>query len=145
MKTNAANDATVKHATTANELHDSKVLQEARSLWHELCSVLQNRLQLAVLETRRAGESLVTMIIAGVMVAILLNGAWLGLVLAGVQILIEQGMVTSTAILLAVAANLFIALLLCGVIRRKSHYLQFPALLNSLQATPQRENHDPLL
>lgn len=145
MKTNAANDASIKHSTTQNELHDSKVLQEAQSLWHELRALLLNRLQLAVLETRRAGESLVTMIIAGVMVAVLLNGAWLGLMLAGVQILIEQGVVMSTAILLAVAANLFIALLLCGVIRRKSHYLQFPALLTSLQTAPQREHHDPLL
>lgn len=145
MKTNAANDATIQHATTPNELHDSKVLQEARSLWHELRALLQNRLQLAVLETRRAGESLVTMIIAGVMVAVLLNGAWLGLVLAGVQMLIEQGMVVSTAILLAVAVNLLIALLLCVVIRRKSHYLQFPALLNSLQTVPQRKHHDSLL
>ena len=68
MKTNAANDASVQHAITQND----KVLQEAQSLWHELCAVLQNRLQLAVLETRRAGESLVTMIIAGVMVALLL-------------------------------------------------------------------------
>lgn len=145
MKTNAANDTTIKHSTTPNELHDSEVLQEVQSLWHELRALIQNRLQLAALETRRAGESLVTMIIAGVMVAVLLNGAWLGLVIAVVQMLIEQGMVTSTAILLAVAANLLIALLLCGVIRRKSRHLQFPALLASLQTTSQREHHDPLL
>jgi hypothetical protein len=145
MKTNAANDSTIKHSTTQNELPDSKVLQEAQLLWNELRALLQNRLQLAVLETRRAGESLVIMIIAGVMVAVLLIGAWLGLVLAGVQMLIEHGVVISTAILLAVVANLLIALLLCGVIRRKSHYLQFPALLTSLQAVPKRKHHDPLL
>jgi hypothetical protein len=141
MKTNAANDATIQHPATPN----NNVLQEAELLWHELRALLQNRLQLAVLETRRAGESLVTMIMAGVMIAVLLNGAWLGIVFAGIQILIEQGMVASTAILLVVVVNLFIALLLYGVIRRKSHYLQFPALLTSLQAVPQRKHHDPLL
>jgi len=53
-----------------------------------------------------------------------------------VLMLIQQGMVASTAILLAVAVNLLVALILCGVIRRKSHYLQFPAILGSLEPMP---------
>jgi len=137
MKPNAVNDATIEQTSTNDDaLTGSKILEEAQSLWYELREVLYHRLQLAALETRRAGASLVTMIIAGVMVAVLLNGAWLGLVIGIVQSLIEHGMVASTAILLAVAANLFIALLLCGLIRRKSRYLQFPAILGNIQPVP---------
>ncbi|MFU8789219.1 MAG: phage holin family protein [Methylobacter sp.] len=136
METNAANDAAIKHDALPDELTGSKVLQDARLLWHELRGLVYEHLRLAALETRRAGESLATMLIAGIMVALLLIGAWLGLVAAAVLMLIEQGIMASTALLLAVAANLFIALLLCGVIRRKSHYLQFPALLGSLQPQP---------
>jgi hypothetical protein len=131
MKTNAANDATIKPSVT----HDN-VLQEAQLLWHELRGLLYEHLVLAALETRRAGESLVTMLIAAIMVAVMLIGAWLGLVAAAVLMLVEQGMAASSAILLAVAANLLIALLLCRLIRHRSHYLQFPALLGSLQPAP---------
>jgi hypothetical protein len=133
MKPNAVNDTTIEQTATHDESAiDSNVLEDAQSLWYELRELFHNRLQLVALETRRAGESLVVMIIAGVMVAVLLNGAWLGLVIAVVQMLIEQGIVASRAILLAVAVNLVLALILCRLIRRKSHYLQFPALLSSL-------------
>lgn len=136
MKPNAANDATIKRTATHDEPIGSGMLEDAQSLWHELCELIHARFRLAALETRRAGESLVTMMIAGVMVAVLLLVAWLGFVAAAVLMLIAQGMVASTAILLAVAVHLLIALLLCGVIRRKSHYLQFPALLGSLKPMP---------
>ena len=139
MKPNAANDATIKQTATQDEPIGSNALEEAQMLWYELCELIHARLRLAALETRRAGESLVTMLIAGVMVAVLLIGAWLGIMVAVVLMLIEQGMVASTAILLAVAVNLLIALLLCGVIRRKSHYLQFPALLGSLEPVPLKD------
>jgi len=136
MKPNAANDATIEQTATHGESIDSNALEDVQSLWYELRGLIYEHLQLAALETRRAGESLVTMIIAGVMVAVLLIGAWLGIMVAVVLMLIAQGMVASAAVLLAVVVNLLIALLLCGVIRRKSHYLQFPALLGSLKPIP---------
>lgn len=139
MKPNVANDATIKQTTPQDEPIGSNALEEAQSLWYELRGLIYERLRLAALETRRAGESLVTMLIAGVMVAVLLIGAWLGIIVAVVLMLIEHGMVASTAILLAVAVNLLIALLLCGVIRRKSHYLQFPALLGNLEPVPLKD------
>jgi len=51
------------------------------------------------------------------------------------QWLVENGVVaTSSAILLAITSNLLLALILFGVIRRKTRYLQFPATLRkSLQ------------
>jgi hypothetical protein len=118
------------------------VLEDIQLLWRELGELIHDHFQLAALETRRAGESLVIMIVAGVMVAVLLIGAWLGFLVAAVQFLIEQGMAASSAILLTVAVNLLVALILCGVIRRKSRYLQFPALIHSLQPLPRQGNMD---
>ena len=89
------------------------MLEDAQSLLHELLGLTHDRFLLAALETRRAGESLVAMIVAGVMVAFLLSSAWLGLMAAAVLWLIENGVVASSAILLAVAFNLLLALILC--------------------------------
>lgn len=113
---------------------DSSPLEAAQRLWCELQGLAHDHLQLAALETQRAGESLVTMIAAGMIVAGLLLSAWLGLV--GVAVLMltrNEVMDRDSALLLAVAVNLLAALILCGVIRRRSHHLRFPANTRSLQ------------
>ena len=118
-------------------MSDSTVLEDAQSLLHELLGLTHDCLLLAALETRRAGESLVSMIIAGVIVAFLVSSAWLGLMAVVVLGLIENGFVAISAILLAVVLNLLLALILYRVIRRKCRYLQFPATLRALQAKTQ--------
>ncbi|MFZ2312605.1 MAG: phage holin family protein [Methylobacter sp.] len=123
-------------------MSDSGVLDDAQSLWNELRGLTHDRFRLAALETQRAGKSLVTMIVAGVMVAGLLSSAWLGLMAAAVLELVKNGIVVSSAILLAVAFNFLLALILFVVIRRKSRYLRFPATLRSLQPVPPR-HRDP--
>lgn len=123
-------------ATHSNPLNDSGILKDAQSLWHELRELSHDHFRLAALETQRAGKSLVEMIAAGVMIAVLLIGAWLGLIAAAVLWSIEHGIVPSSAILLAVASNLLVALILYGVIRYKSRYLKFPATQRSLQPIP---------
>ena len=115
---------------------DAGLLDEAKSLWQELRGLAHDQLTLAALETKLAGKSLVTMLAAGLMVAVLLVSAWLGLVGAVVLWLISSGVVASIAMLLAVAANLVFAWLLYQVIRRQSHHLQFPATLRSLRPIP---------
>ena len=60
----------------------------------------------------------------------------MGVMVAVVLGLIENGISASDAIMLAVALNLLLALILIVVIRRKSRSLQFPASLRSLQAQP---------
>ncbi|MBP6584014.1 MAG: hypothetical protein KA204_11255 [Chromatiaceae bacterium] len=45
------------------------VPQEATLLWQALCGLAHDRLELAALETQRAGESLVAMVVAGMLVA----------------------------------------------------------------------------
>lgn len=112
---------------------DSGLLQDAKSLWQELRGLAHDQLTLAVLETRLAGQGLVTMIAAGLMIAILLVSAWLGLVCAVVLWLVAIGVTASVAVLLAVTANLVCALILYAVIRRQRRYLQFPATLRSLR------------
>jgi uncharacterized membrane protein YqjE len=135
---NVASGQTPTHGDPVN---GASALADARLLWYALLGLTQNRFRLAALETRRAGESLVTMIVAGVMVAALLSSAWLGLMAASVLELIEYGVRTNSAIVLAVAFNLLLALILYGVIRRKSRYLQFPATLRSLQHVPPKHSN----
>ncbi len=124
-------------ATRSDPISGSGVFEDAQALWYELRGLTHDRFQLAALETQRAGKNLVTMIIAGVMAAVLLGSAWLGLMAAAVLWLVESNIiVVSSAILLAVVFNLLLALILFGVIRRKSRYLQFPATLRTLQPIP---------
>ena len=117
---------------------DSGLMKEVASLWQELRGLVHDQLTLAALETKLAGKSLVTMIAAGVLVAVLLITAWIGLVGAAVVGLIGVGTTPSIAILLGVAANLLFALFLYGVIRRQSRHLQFPATLRSLRPVPSK-------
>jgi len=139
------NPSTVKDQTSAQTAQGGEpqngfgVLAEAQLLWDELRGLGVDRIRLAALETQRAGDSLVSMLISGVMIAVLLLSAWLGLLAAAVLILIENGFAPSSVILLTVAANLLLTLILFGVIRRKSRFLQFPSTLRSLQPlSPER-------
>ncbi|MGZ5009085.1 MAG: phage holin family protein [Methylobacter sp.] len=143
MERNAAN--TEPFEQTAADSHAEKmsgILDNAQALWRELYGFSYDCFHLVALEARRAGQNLVSMVIAGVMVAILLIGAWLGLIAAAVLWLIEHGVVASSAILLTVAATLLFTLILMAVIHRKSRYLQFPATVHSLQLKPSQERPD---
>lgn len=137
MAPNEVNNETPgQSATRGDPRKSSGMLEDAQSLWQELRELSHDRFRLAALETQRAGDSLVSMIMAGVMIAVLLIGAWLGLLAAAVLWLVEHGVVASSAILLTVVFNLLFSLILCAVIRRKSRYLQFPATLRSLRPMP---------
>lgn len=126
----------MRPSSRANPANETGVLEDAQALWHELHGLAHDRLRLAALETQRAGQSLVTMVISGVMAALLLSSAWLGLMAVMVLELIEKDVTASSAILLAVVANLLISLILFSVIRIKARYLRFPATLRSLQTIP---------
>ena len=128
-------------ATRGDPVSVSGVLKAAQPLWYELHELIHDRIWLAGLETQRAGKSLADMIVAGVLVGVLLIGAWLGLMAAAVLELVEHDVVaTSGAILLAVAFafDLLLVLILFGVIRRKSRYLQFPATLPQTMPSERR-------
>ena len=110
------------------------LLEGAGSLFRELQGVAHDYVVLAALETKRAGQSLVVMVAAGVMMAILLISAWLGLVAAGVIGMIAAGMATWLALLIAVVANLLVAAGLYGVIHYKRRDLAFPATVRNLRS-----------
>ncbi len=141
-------EQTTESPTAFSDLgHSASLPKEVALLWGELCGLAHDHLQLAALETQRAGESLVTMIAAGMLVAGLLLSGWLGLMAAAVLALTSRNIITSdSALLLAVAGNLLVALIFCGVIRRRSHHLRFPANTHSLQPAasemPNAENPD---
>jgi len=121
-------------AASSEPGHRAGLLKEIQCLGDALRGLAHDHLQLAALETQRAGESLVTMITAGMIVAGLVLSAWLGLMGAAVLALTSHGVMESdSALLLAVAVNLLVALMLCGVIRRRSHHLRFPANTDSLR------------
>lgn len=133
------------HSTTATEgsppspgnpADGAGLLEDARSLWREGSALFQDRLQLAALETRLAGESLVTMIAAGVIVAVLVVAAWLGLMGAAIVMLVGFGIGAGTALLLGVLVNLAVALALCQMIRGKSRHLLWAASVRSLRSSP---------
>ncbi|HEX5538546.1 MAG TPA: phage holin family protein [Methylophilaceae bacterium] len=112
------------------------LMDDVKSLWTEVRGLTHDHLQLAALETKLAGESLVSMIAAGVIVAVLLVTAWLGLVGAAVLALIHSGMLASIAMLLAVVVNVIVALVLFKVILMKSQNLRWAATLRSLKPRP---------
>jgi len=118
--------------------HRPGVLQDVRSLARELRGLFHDQVGLAALETRQAGESLVWMITLGVMAGGLLLSAWLGLLAVIVLALVERGVMgAGAALLVAVGANLLLAVLLGWAIRRRLPHLQFPATVRSL--TPDTE------
>lgn len=124
---------------TDNAADGAGLLDGARVLWRELLGIAHDSLHLAALETKLAAQSLVTMIAAGVMVAVLLVSAWLGLVAAAILALIGGGIGVSIALLLGVSINLVVALLLCTVIHRKSRHLRWAATVRSLRPLPKTQ------
>jgi hypothetical protein len=130
------NDPEMTEQNASEPQIDSGVLEDMLSLWDELQGLGHDHFRLAALETRRAGQSLVTMLATSVLMVLLLNSAWLGLLAGGVVWLLENGIKASSALMLTVALNLLLLLICIRVIRRHSRYLQFPALTNGLNPNP---------
>ena len=141
MTISAAKAASLPEPATVDEakIHGG-LIDDVRMLWQQLLGLAHDRLQLAALETRLAGQSLVAMVAAGVMVALLVVSAWIGLIAALVVALVSGGLSVIVAILLGSAANLFVALLLCAFIRCKSDHLLWSASLRSLKPATTIQN-----
>lgn len=109
------------------------LLDEARSLFTEVRGLAQDRLKLAALETRLAGQSIVRMLIAGVVAAVLVISAWLALVGMGVVALVVYGGLSAIVALgIAAAINLVVAAALYFAIRTMSGNLAFPKTVGGL-------------
>lgn len=110
------------------------LLEVARLLERELREVVYDHLFLAALETRQAGESLVRIIVMGLITACLLSTAWLAVVSAAVIVLVKHSLMTaSSALLLVFAVHCLVAMLLVAAIRKRSKHLMFPATISRLE------------
>ena len=117
---------------------ETRLLDDALNLWIELRELSYTHFHLAALETQRAGVSLVTMMIAGIMLGVLLNVIWFGLMAVVVVGLTENGVTLNNAFLLAIDISLLLVLILIGIIRRASYYLKYPVISDNLKSTSNR-------
>jgi hypothetical protein len=111
---------------------EAGLLAQLRATWDELLAVLQAQLELAALEARQALGRLVLMLALALLCAALLATVWLGLVGAGVLLLIERGMSGPAALLLASGASV-VAIVVCVVVLRSmARHMPFAGTLRSL-------------
>lgn len=115
------------------ETNLSGLIEQAKAIWSELAGLMLDRLHLAALETKHVGENLIAMVATGVIVAVLLVSAWLGLVGALVLWLIDLGVSGSIAMLLGAVINIGLAVILYLSLHRQRRKLGWPATLRSLQ------------
>ena len=141
------NEAPEQAVADGHSENDSSVTGDVQSLWHELRELNHMHFRLAALEAQQAGNSLVVMIVAGIMAAVLLSVAWLGFLAAALLALSRYWILTDNIllILLAVVLNLMLALVLWSVIRSKGYDLRFPATIRSLRSmSPVHQNREEL-
>lgn len=117
--------------------HVPGLLESARLLERELRAIVHDHLMLAALETRRAGESLVAIIVIGILVAGVLLTAWLALVGALLVTLVQAGLVgAGTALLMVFALHGLTVWWLLSAIRKRSRDLMFPATIGQIRPAP---------
>ena len=91
---------------------------------------------LAVLDARRAGVRLAMLLSAGLLIAILLITAWMGLVAAGIVWMFDQGVSWPLAIAIAALTNIAAAAALAWWARHLVSEMPFTALLRQLRGEP---------
>lgn len=102
--------------------------------------VVGNFFELITLEARRAGLTLMWMIVLGVIAALLLVSAWLGFMAAVALWLVALGMTWAGAIALVALANLLAAGVVAFACVKLSRNLLFPATRRQLKARPASSN-----
>lgn len=109
------------------------LLQQVRALESEVRGVVKTQLQLAGLETRRAGESFVRMVAFAVMASCLILSAWGVLVAAAVAAVVNNGLLSlTTALIIIAVCHLAIALYLIKRIKQRSRDLLFSKTTSNL-------------
>ncbi|MFL6570442.1 MAG: phage holin family protein [Burkholderiales bacterium] len=94
--------------------------------------------QLAVLDARRAGVRLAMLLSAGLLIAILVITAWMGLVAAGIVWMFDEGVSWPLAIAIAALMNVAAAAALAWWARHLVSEMPFTALLRQLRGDPPR-------
>lgn len=130
---NAVAGVAQDEAAIAPPVQESSLLSAVVTLWLGFRQRLHSQLQLLLLETQRAAQSLVNMLILALFAALLLISCWLGLLGVGVLLLKSAGLSTLAALSCMLLLNM-VALLTClKLIRRQSSYLCYPASMALLK------------
>lgn len=124
-------------APTTESGHRPGLLSEIVLLEQALRGALHERINLAGLETRQAGERLVGIFVMGLLTAGILLSAWLALAGAIVITLVQRSLLTTSSALMVVAGlHLLISMMVIATIRRRSVALMFPATVGSFRGPP---------
>jgi len=118
---------------TEENLQLKDALEDLGSLPAELRGMVHDHLQLAGLELRLAGRSLMAMIAASVFMGALLLLAWIALMGSAGLGLEALGLPPAIVMLVLAGLTLTLAWLLRAYIYRKSTALEFPGSLRSLK------------
>lgn len=119
---------------------DPGFVDNAVAAWNDLKALAHDHLELAALETKRAGESLVMIVVFGIVAAILLVTAWMGLVAALVLWLATLDLSVWLAVLIGVVVNLAAAGGLVFAIKARTTALRFPATVRALKPGPPKQH-----
>lgn len=122
---------TAHNQTDTNETES--LLKQVQALESEVRGVVKAQLQLAGMETRRAGESFVRMVAFAVVAACLVFTAWAVLVAAAVIAVVNSSVISlTTALIIVAVAHLVAAFFIVKYIKRRSRDLLFAETSSSL-------------
>ncbi|MGX5914438.1 phage holin family protein [Aliidiomarina sp. Khilg15.8] len=112
---------------------DQGLVEEAQALIADYRALAGGHLRLAALEAREAGESLIKMIITGIVTGGFLVLAWVSLMAALTFAVVEQGWLPASLTLLFIGvAHLVLVLVGIALVRRQGRGLLFSALVRDL-------------
>lgn len=115
--------------------------ERVQRLFLDVRALARDHVELAVLETQRAGQVLVQTMAAAVAVSVLLATAWLGIVAALVVWMTNAGVSWPVALLIGAAACLLVAAAIVFWVKRHIPDLMFSATLRQLRATKEVPEH----
>jgi|GEM_PF-4515530 len=130
---NAVTGVAVDEASIPATAQNSSLITAVVTLWLGFRQRLHSQLQLLLLETQRAAQSLVNMLILALFAALLLISCWLGLLGVGVLLLKSAGLSTLAALSCMLLLNVLALLTCLKLIRRQSCYLCYPASMALLK------------
>lgn len=102
-----------------------------------------NFLELASLESRRAGLTLVWMLAGGLMAALFIVAAWTGLMAALAMYVVSLGMLPVAAVIVVAAINLIAGALMLYRCIGLSRHLLFPATRRQLASVSMARSSTP--
>lgn len=122
-------------AGSADEAHTlgNGLITEVKALIDEYRKLARDHIRLAALETRQAGESVVRMVISGVVAGGVAFIGWASLIGAVVAFIVEQGWLSvSMTLLLCGIFHVIMVLVLSVVIRKQGRGLLLSAIVRDL-------------